>query len=81
MERTAGRTNGLTGWIIGLGLLAAVGARAATNSVAPEAAGRPTTDFPDIVVRATRLSLAPDEQPYAIYRHDRTAIEQGVGRA
>lgn len=82
MDRTARWTDSVKGWLIGAGLLAAVvGVQAATNPVASEADARPTTDFPDIVVRATRLSLAPDEQPYAIYRHDRTAIEQGVGRA
>ncbi|MGA0334507.1 MAG: TonB-dependent receptor plug domain-containing protein, partial [Kiritimatiellia bacterium] len=29
---------------------------------------------------ATGLSLTPFEQPYAFYRHDRTELDQGIGR-
>ncbi len=36
--------------------------------------------LPDVVVNATRLSLDPSEQPYALYQHDRLMLDNSTGR-
>ncbi len=63
----------------------AVGLSAAAEDAvqgAGEARGTPaaTAVLPDVVVNATRLSLDPSEQPYAIYRHDRLMLDNATGR-
>ena len=39
-----------------------------------------TAVLPDVVVNATRLSLDPSEQPYALYQHDRLMLDNATGR-
>ncbi len=83
------------GWlrpIIHFGLITAgtvaIRVQAATNPVAAAAyessdappIGGVSTALPPVIVRATRLALDPFEQPYALFRHDRTTLDQGVGR-
>lgn len=36
--------------------------------------------LPEVTITATRLSIDPFEQPYAIYRLNRTELDDGVGR-
>lgn len=58
----------------------AVGAEEATTVPAPvpvqDASGPPTT----LPVSATRLNSAPEDQPYAFYRHDRRELDHQTGR-
>ena len=90
MSKQMKHSPGWSGPMIRAGFLAAgavaFGVQAATNRVtqASETGGQATTNMtaalPEIVVSATRLALTPFEQPYAFYRQDLEALDNGVGR-
>ncbi|MBA3685423.1 MAG: TonB-dependent receptor [Planctomycetes bacterium] len=45
-----------------------------------EEATAPPATVPEMVVTATRLEAAPEDQPYAIHHHDRAELDRSAGR-